>query len=1124
MIQLVLLLILLLGVIGGMFWLRRQPNIRLRVRDLVQPPNRRPWYASRGRPGLIILALIFAIALWLVLQNLGLLTAAPPVASGEFVVRIAPFRSTAEDQRQGEIVADQLLQGIKSRVTTPMNVGVLTQPITSAQQALEQAQTNTIDVIIWGDVAEGTTADQPGLRPRLLWRPGEPFAPRTWQGYDGHFAIPADYDLALADLNGPAVLAPLLDAINNFSRGDADKAATLLDTLRRDYGDVLRDELPAMLRAQILWAEGLLPDAEREARAALAATRRPEHWNNLGAILLDQQQLEAAREPLMEAVAADPGMAQAHANLGRLLMDQGQPAAALPDLRSAASAVPNSPPFLGALGEAYRRSGQLDGARAAATAVLTLDPNNGPALAEQSMLALTPVTTTERLEWELYDSPTRSADELATIRSRAERGIAAIEALRNEFLRRANAYGVAGRPVMQRLAETQAARLEQELLNRRYQLMLIQIEQGRVLALQPRSRMRRFFDAITGARTPFTEAIATAGAALKQEPSIDLQYDYHYQQGRAAFLSQNTKLASAQFDAAQQLADTAPATTTLKTRPEARYGRAQLLLADGKRAEARTELQAALAANERFFPARELLANMAEADKQWPDAATQYRWLAANRSAAPRYQLKLARALREQGATADAEAQLLPLANADNPDALVMLATLYREAGKLDAAKSVLQRALTTAPTSAAAHEEAAAIALAQHDPQTAEAELRKALEIEPQRISAHIALARLYANSGKPAAAAEQFQAAVANNSADPLVQRQLGEVLLEAGNPTAAETSFKNALKLAPDSHEAHHGLATAYLAQGKYDAATKEEQRALELANGNYTLAIVGLGDIAREQGRYDEAVKQYTTALDRDPRLAAAYLGLGKATLAQGQPAIALQHYRAGLAANPNNVALLIGQGDALLQQNDIDGARTSYEQAKQLAPGNAAAYAGLGRSLWKAGQTDAALVTLDQAAQLNANDADTLLTIGEINASLERNDVALQAYSKAAEARKDWYEPRFRRGVLLLKLQQTDQAINELQAAVKLKPDFAQASYWLGRAYRAAGQFAAARSQFQRAIQLQGNYYEARYFLGRTLDELGQAPDAVATYTAIINEAPPNDPWRAEAQRELDRIR
>ena len=98
---------------------------------------------------------------------------------------------------------------------------------------------------------------------------------------------------------------------------------------------------------------------------------------------------------------------------------------------------------------------------------------------------------------------------------------------------------------MQRLAETQAARLEQELLNRRYQLMLIQIEQGRVQALQPRSRVRRFWDAITGARTPFTEAIATAGAALKQEPGIDLQYDYHYQQGRAAFLSQNTKLATA---------------------------------------------------------------------------------------------------------------------------------------------------------------------------------------------------------------------------------------------------------------------------------------------------------------------------------------------------------------------------------------------------------------------------------------------------------------------------------------------------------------------------------------------------------------------------------------------------
>ncbi len=1126
--MLLILLVALLGLAAGVVLLRRRPVASLRVRDLALSSARSDgpaWYVSRGRPGLMILGLIGLVLLWLILSNLGLLQTNSPIPPGTFVVRIAPLLSSSSDPRQGTLVAQQLAAGLKGHVGTPMNIGLLSDAVASPDEALAAARRSGANILIWGEVIEGTTADQAGLRPRLLWLPTEPFVPRTWQGFDGHFALPVDYELAAQPLNGTVVLPPLLDSLNHFARGDADHAASLLDQLTRDYGDVLRPELPATVRAIILWAQGLLPDAENAARTVVEASNRPQHWNNLGALLLDQQKLEPAREALERALADAPDLPQAHANLGRLLLDLGQPADALPNLRTATALAPESPPIVATLGEAYRRSGGLYEARIAMDRVLTLDPGNGPALTERSMLALTPaLTATGRLEWELELPPTLTAEQLVELRRQTEEGIVQIEALRNEFLQRAAAYGAAERSPMERLGETQAAILEQELLNRRYQLMLIQIEQGRVLAEQPRSTLRRFWDAITGRRTPLHEAIATSVAALRQEPNLTLQYDYHYQQGRAAYLSQNVRLARTEFDAAQGLADAAPAGSPIKTRPEAYYGRAQLLLAERQRDAGRAELEAALNADERFFPARRLLASMAEADKRWDNAEAQYHWLATYRPWEERNHLDLARMLREQGKTAEAESVLLPLANAGSSEALVQLAALYRTLGSLDQASTVIQRALAAAPASAAVHEEAAFLALARNDTQTAEVELRKALDLEPQRGSSRLALARLYTTLGQPAAAAEEFRAAVATESDDPVVHRQLGEALLQIGNPKAAAESFQRALELTPNSHEAHHGLATAYLAQGRFDAAMEEEQRALDLAGGNYTLAIAGQGDIAREQGRYAEAIERYNTALERDPRLALAYLGLGRAAAAQGQPDIALTHYRAGLELEPNNLALLLGQGEALLQQNDTVGAREAFTKARQVDPRNAAASAGLGRALWKEDQTDAALAELSQAVQLNPNDAETLLTLGEINAALNHNDDALAAYQRAAEVRDDWYEPRFRRGVLLLKLQQTEAAIEELEAAVKLNQQFPQGHYWLGRAYRAAGRFAAARRELERAIELQGAFFEARFFLGRTLDELGQAPDAVATYQAILEQAPPNNPWRAEAARELDRIR
>ncbi|HEX6289275.1 MAG TPA: tetratricopeptide repeat protein [Herpetosiphonaceae bacterium] len=1097
-----------------------------RVQDLNGRPRRRIPAAAPGRRGTALVAVVGVLGLLLVLSNLGLLSSGSNVSGGTFVVRVAPFGATGEDQRQGAIVAEQLVGELRDRVATEMDLALLSQPITSTDQAQQVARSGNIDAIIWGEVAEGGTATQASLRPRLLWQPTEPFVPATWQGYDGHFVLPTDYDLALRDLNGAAVLPPLLDGLNHFGRGDADKAAAIFDDLRSKYGDMLRPELPAMIRAITYWAQGMLPAAEKEAQDALDSASRPEHWNNLGALRLDQQQLDSARVALLQALAAAPNLAQAHANMGRLLLDEGRPAEALPDLRSAIHDLPNSTPIAATLGEAYRRSGRLDEARTTLRAVLVRDADNGPALTEQSMLALTPeLTATGALEWELEGAPSLSVERLAELRRQAETGIAEIVALRNTYLRQANAYGVDGRRAMQQLSEAQAARLEQELLNRRYQLMLIQIEQGRVLARQQRSLFRRMVDTIQRRRTPLQEAIATGTAALRQEPSLSLQYDYHYQQGRAAYLSQNPRRARTEWEATLKLAQDAPETSLVKARPEAHYGLAQLLLDENKRVEARDELNRALTISPQFFPARERLAEMDEQDQHWADAEQHYRWLAEQRPWKTEHVLDLARVLRAQDKTAEAEAVLLPQANADDPDALVVLAALYRNNGKLDEAETVLQRAQGASPPSAEVHEALAELAIARNQPELAEAELQRALELEPQRGSAHILLGKLYAHQlGQPAAAVEQFRAAVALESDDPQVYRQLGEALLEAGNAEAAEASFKKALQLAPTSHEAQHGLATAYLAQQQYDAAAKAEQRALELANNNYTLALIGQGDIEREQGRYEAAIERYNAALDKDPQVIGAYLGLGKTMIAQGHHTLALQYYESGLVYAPKNVQLLLGKADALLQQGDIAGARDTYNQIKQIAPGSAAASVGIGNLLWKEDKPLEALAALNDAVRLNPSDADSYLVIGEIYTRQSQTEAALEAYSQAAEARPGWHEPGFRRGILLLKLERTQEAIEDLEAAIERKQDFAQGRYWLGRAYRAAERFEDAKDQLARAIQLNPSYFEARYFLGRTLDELGQAPDAVATYEAILNDAPSSDHWHAEAQRELDRIR
>jgi tetratricopeptide (TPR) repeat protein len=1073
-----------------------------------------------------VLALIALLVPLLVLIDRGALGPRRVAPSAAFVVRIAPFTVEGGDARAGAIVADQLRTELADRLTTATDLAVLRKTVTTPEEALATARENGAEVVIWGAALPGATATAPGLRPRLTWVPDEPYAPRTWQGYDAHLALPQHFELAAAPLNGAAVLPPLLDALALFSRGEVDRAADKLTTLQRDYGDVLRPELPAALRAMVFWGEGLLKDSESEARRALEASPSAEYWNNVGALLLDQQQNDAAREALLKALAANGDLVAAHMNLGRLFMNQERPAEALPDLRTAAQ-VDTRPVTLASLAEAYRRSGQLEQAREVIREALARDPDNGPALCEQAILGLTNVaTTTGRLEWELEGLSQRSRDQLAALRDQSSRGLQRIEQLHADYIRRAAAYGAAGRPAMQRLMETQARRLADEALNRRYQLTLVLIEQGRVAQQQPRSSLRRFWDAVRGRRTPLQEAIILADATLRQAPGGALQYDLQYQRGRAAYFASDGKLAQQAWDAATALTAAEAPTSTLRARPEAQYGLARLLLDNGKRTEARAAFERALAVAPAFFPARQALAMMAREDGRWTDAEPHLRWLAEHHPS-PAATIDLATALRAQDRLPEAEALLLPLANRDDGPALALLGRMYREAGRLDAATVALERAIDAAPSYAPAYEERALIALARPHPDyaAAEAALRRAIRADPNRAAAHIELGKLLANElGRPGDAAEEFRTAVNLNQNDPAAYRELGETLLQSGAPDAAVESFKRALKLQPNAHETHHALATAYLAQGRYDAAAIEEQKALDLAGGAYTLALVGLGDIARQRGRYDEAVERYNAALQRDGAVVGAYLGLGGTASAQGNWDIARDHYRRGLEANPDNVPLLLAMGQSQIGGNDIPGALQTFEHAKHLAPGNAAAYAGTGQALWKGGRSEEALVELTEAVRRNPTDAETWLAIGEIDATRGRTKEALDAYERATRARKDWYEPHFRRGVLLLEQQQTAPAIEELQTTVKLDDQFAQGHYWLGRAYRAATRYPDALRQLRRAIALQDNYYEARFFLGRALDEQGNGADAVAAYQAIIAEASTGDPWRTEAQRELDRIR
>jgi tetratricopeptide (TPR) repeat protein len=107
------------------------------------------------------------------------------------------------------------------------------------------------------------------------------------------------------------------------------------------------------------------------------------------------------------------------------------------------------------------------------------------------------------------------------------------------------------------------------------------------------------------------------------------------------------------------------------------------------------------------------------------------------------------------------------------------------------------------------------------------------------------------------------------------------------------------------------------------------------------------LVQQGDGLSKQGNYDEAIKEYTAAIELDPTLAGAYVGRGQVYNFQGRGLMALSDYSQAIELDPNNTAAYYGRGWAQLANSAWDGAVSDFSKALELDPAQARAYNGRG---------------------------------------------------------------------------------------------------------------------------------------------------------------------------------
>jgi choline-sulfatase len=193
---------------------------------------------------------------------------------------------------------------------------------------------------------------------------------------------------------------------------------------------------------------------------------------------------------------------------------------------------------------------------------------------------------------------------------------------------------------------------------------------------------------------------------------------------------------------------------------------------------------------------------------------------------------------------------------------------------------------------------------------------------------------------------------------------QTTTARAMKEAGNVDKALAMYRSAARRWPTDPMLFHDLAVAardvsQSAQGAsaralHDEAEKAERVAVALSPNNAT-AHNGLGLLAVDEGRTQDAAAEFERASAMDPNNASYLANLGNARRALGDRAAAEQAYRQALDISPATADAANGLGVLLVEAQRPADAVTWFERALASAPDLAEARLNLGIAFQESGQ-------------------------------------------------------------------------------------------------------------------------------------------------------------------------
>ena len=370
-------------------------------------------------------------------------------------------------------------------------------------------------------------------------------------------------------------------------------------------------------------------------------------------------------------------------------------------------------------------------------------------------------------------------------------------------------------------------------------------------------------------------------------------------------------------------------------------------------------------------------------------------------------QFTLAQLYTDGGDSAKAEAVYREIVKAQDTrapglEARTRLAALLMARGERAAAAELLAAVLKQSPHDAPALELRASLELADDDARSAIGDLRAALRDQPTAAGPLRALARAHSLNGEPALAEEALRQAMDGNPKNGEVRIELAILLQQLGRPARALEVLEPFAKEHPADGRAQAEVFRAALAAKDRAAARAAADRTLA-GDPRSALGHYFLGLLAEQDGRADEALREYDSALADHPDAGEALEAAVRLLVARRRSAEAIQRLDAAAARVPAAALPLTLKGEVLLGEKRVADAESAFRAASERLPRWWVPYRDLALAAFARGDRAGAFSTLadsvakvDEPGRLRAEIASAHEQAGEWDEAIRAYDAMLAA--------------------------------------------------------------------------------------------------------------------------------